>query len=314
MVKNPAISVLLTFYNEEKYLSKAIQSILDQSFRNFELILVNDGSSDSSDAIVKSFQDDRIVYIEQENLGLSRALNNGLSRARGKYIARMDADDIAFPNRLQVQYDYMNAHQECVVSGSDVEIIDMNGKYVFTKYNSREFPKRMKDFYRNCPLQHPTVMFVKDIALKCGGYYEPIRQYFEDHMLWAKMRKYGELHSIPEVLLSYRLRPNSISVKGFNQGLNELKKEILIQGFATPEQLVSFEKIKQDIRTGTSERVANYHLFLARKYMLHSSDSLSIWHHASSSLKQKLRLETLALMIAAIIPFKLRRLIIDIIK
>ncbi len=314
MVSIPVVSVLLTFYNEERYLEESIYSILNQTFKDFELILVNDGSTDKSEEIVNSFKDDRIVYVKQENEGLSKALNAGLAIAKGYYIARMDADDIALPIRLQVQYDYMIEHPNCVVSGTDVEIIDMNGNYVFTKYNSLEFPKRMKNPYIHCPLQHPTVMFVREIAMKCDGYYEPIRQYFEDHMLWLKMKEHGELHSIARVLLQYRLRPNSISLKGFNEGLNVIKKKILQQGFAFDEQVEELAQIMRGRKPNMRERNSNYHLFLSRKYLMHTSEISKVWSNAAESLKGRIRIEPIFLMGAALVPFKFRRWIINNIK
>ena len=129
---SPAISVLISVFNGESFIRDSINSILNQSFKNFELIIVNDGSSDNTLNILNSFSDERIVILNQNNTGLSVALNNGLAISTGKYIARLDADDFAFPNRLQLQYDFMESNPDYVLCGGFADVYDSDSNFIYT--------------------------------------------------------------------------------------------------------------------------------------------------------------------------------------
>jgi glycosyltransferase involved in cell wall biosynthesis len=125
------ISVVMTAYNSERYIGPAIESILNQTFHDFEFIIVDDGSSDETDKIVRSYNDKRIVYTKNEkNLGQTKSLNIGIKLSRGKYIARMDADDISHSRRLQTQFDYLEKHNDVSILGSWAEYIDYNNKKI----------------------------------------------------------------------------------------------------------------------------------------------------------------------------------------
>src|SRR5690348_7082970 len=116
---NSRVTVLMPVYNSEKYIWAAIHSVINQTWNDFELLIVNDGSTDGTQEIIKSFADDRIVLINQENGGVAKALNKGLMHAKGDYIARFDADDICFPDRLEEQVNFLDKHEDYVVVGSD---------------------------------------------------------------------------------------------------------------------------------------------------------------------------------------------------
>ena len=113
----PLISVVMSVYNGEKYLKRSIDSILNQTFKDFEFIIINDGSTDKSLEIIKSYDDDRIVLIDQENKGLTKSLNIGIKTASGKYIARQDADDVSLPDRLKKQVDFLEVREDVVLLG-----------------------------------------------------------------------------------------------------------------------------------------------------------------------------------------------------
>jgi|SaaInlV_125m_DNA_1040241.scaffolds.fasta_scaffold00653_8 glycosyltransferase involved in cell wall biosynthesis len=208
----PEISVILPLYNAEGYIKEAIDSLLVQTFKNFELIIINDGSTDNSLEIVQQFQDERIILINQENKGLAKTLNIALSKCRSNLVARMDADDVCLPNRLQIQYNSFKSNPNLILLGGAVIYIDEKGDVI-----NRSYPilgtNAIKNFLFNKGnvLAHPTVMFKKDIALKAGGYSEEIGQFFEDHYLWAMMAKHGEFQNLVEPLIQYRLTAQSIS-------------------------------------------------------------------------------------------------------
>ncbi|GHV70961.1 hypothetical protein FACS189420_4200 [Bacteroidia bacterium] len=204
------ISVVLAVYNGELYLKEAIDSILSQTFKDFEFIIVNDGSTDSTAEIILACDDPRIVYIENEvNKGLIFSLNLGLSLSRGKYIARMDADDIALPKRLQVQYDFMESHPEIGLCGSIVEAFyEGTQKKIVVQFPEDDKSIRVYAYFQS-PFCHPTVMFRKEIITKYNMEYPKAFHRAEDYALWIEMLKYTQTYNIQSVLLHYRKHEGS---------------------------------------------------------------------------------------------------------
>ena len=141
-MKNDAakISVLMPAWNAENYIAEAIESILAQSFYEFEFIIINDGSTDNTKQIIDSFSDERIISINKAHNGIAEALNIGLSIAKAPYIARFDADDICLANRLELQFAFLNAHPEYIVCGSDAEYISENGEHLFNFEVCQPYP------------------------------------------------------------------------------------------------------------------------------------------------------------------------------
>ena len=236
----PAISVVLPVYNGEKFLHKAVQSVLGQSFTDFELIIINDGSTDRTNEVIQSFKDPRIVYIKNEvNKGLVFSLNKGVDLAKGKYIARMDADDISLPERFQKQVHYLQQHDAVMVLATFIELIDDNDK---PKGNWPD--DRLADSYKkirsllpwsNC-IAHPTVMLRKELFREFR--YNEAQIYLEDWDLWLRMAASGKIiEKIAEPLVQYRIHDQSATVlsnkhnvflkkhQGYKTYLKSLKKE-----------------------------------------------------------------------------------------
>src|SRR5215204_3364964 len=128
----PAISVIMSAYNAGRYIGEAIDSVLKQTFTDFELIIINDGSTDDTESVVRSFGDPRIVLVGQSNEGIAAALNTGLVRARADLVARFDADDVCYPHRLEQQYHFLRAHPEYAIVGTAADYVDKGGDYIFT--------------------------------------------------------------------------------------------------------------------------------------------------------------------------------------
>ncbi|MFK7840345.1 MAG: glycosyltransferase [Bdellovibrionales bacterium] len=210
----PAISVLMSVYNGERFLDKAIDSILKQTFKDFEFIIINDGSTDKSSKMLQTYakQDPRIILIEQENKGLIAALNKGIDCAKTPLIARMDADDIALPERLALQKTYLDENLEVIALGGAIEIIDENDS-VFEKV---EYPisADIEDyiFNRGSPLAHPAVMMRTQKVKELGGYRYAYK-HAEDYDLWLRMHKIGTIDNIKQTILKYREHTNKISVQ-----------------------------------------------------------------------------------------------------
>lgn len=210
----------MAVYNGEKYLAEAIDSILNQTFKNFEFIIVNDGSSDNSLKIIKQYlnNDSRIKLINnQTNLGLIKSLNKGLKIAKGQYIARMDADDISLPKRLELQLKFLENKKEIYLVGSFAIIINEKGKKIALE-KVLVYPEAIaKDLKNACCLLHPTIMFRNDAEF----FYREKAYYCEDYDLYLQMISRGKkLANYPLPLLKYRITPGSISsTKAYYQKL-----------------------------------------------------------------------------------------------
>ena len=210
---SPAISVVLPVYNGETFLAKAIESILNQTYRDFEFIIINDGSKDGSKAIIDSYadKDERIVVIHQENTGLVAALNLGIATAKAPLIARMDADDIALSERFAKQVEYLSNHPEIAVLGSFIRLIDEQDKPIRDIYYPVTAQEIAGKILQGSPFAHPAVMMRKEILEE--GAYKALYTHCEDYELWLRLSEKYEMANLPEILLLYRQHPHKISVR-----------------------------------------------------------------------------------------------------
>lgn len=206
----------MSVYNGEKYLAEAIESILNQTYKNFELIIINDGSKDNSVEIIKNYmkQDNRIVLIDRENKGLPYSLNEGISVAKGEYIARMDADDISLPTRFEKQVDYMQKN-ELDVCGSYIKLFGDNRKEQVIKNPITNEDIRFSLLFFSC-LAHPTVVFKKEVFDKVK--YNVDYKVAQDYQLWCDIANANfKIGNIPEVLLNYREHEAQASIEKFKR-------------------------------------------------------------------------------------------------
>lgn len=210
--KNPLISVVMSVYNGENHLRDAIDSILAQTFKDFEFIIINDGSTDDTLKIIKSYKDSRIILISRESRGLVTSLNEGIRIAKGKYIARQDADDISAVNRIASQYDYLESNRECAVIASTICQIDSEGNLIgdwIEDIHNLDY-SQIKEYMpkSNC-IAHPSVMMRTALIKKYQ--YRDIEA-GEDYELWLRLLSDGmEIHKIPEKLVYYRVHQSSIT-------------------------------------------------------------------------------------------------------
>lgn len=196
-------------YNAEKYLKETIDSILRQTFTDFELLIINDGSSDGSEDIILSCYDKRIRYKKNPtNLKLIETLNKGIELSSGKYIIRMDADDVSLPQRLQKQVDFMEKHPDVGVCGSWFEIFGKEKKII--KYPEKDEDIRIMMLYQT-PFCHPAVVIRKEILLQHNIRFSPDFIHAEDYEMWVRLMGLTRFANIQEVLLLYRLHESSVS-------------------------------------------------------------------------------------------------------
>ena len=213
----PKVSVVMSVFNHERYLPAAIESILNQSYTDFEFIIVNDGSTDSSNNIIHSYKDKRIVLIQQENSGLPAALNLAISQAKGDFIARMDSDDIAYPSRIEKQFEYLNQNPGVDLIGSSVRLIDENGELLGVEDVPIRPEKINKCLQYRCVVYHPTFFFKTEVFNKVGGYREEfIHAQDYDFLLRARSKNIS-IANQSDYLLDYRIESKSSFVKDFNQ-------------------------------------------------------------------------------------------------
>ncbi len=205
------VTVLMPVYNGAQFLKDAIESVLNQSFSDFEFLIINDGSTDNSREIIESFTDQRIRLINQENLGLAATLNKGVALAKSDLIARIDSDDNCRPDRLSKQYSLFAKKPDLVLVGSNIRYIDENGNDKGKSISPSSHQAITKLLTRGNYIYHPTVMFKKDAVLAAGGYDERIGCYFEDYALWLKLSTIGKFEILPQCLVDYRVHANSIS-------------------------------------------------------------------------------------------------------
>lgn len=222
---SPLVSVVMSVYNGEPFLRAAVESILDQSFCDLEFIIVNDGSTDRSAALLDLYQknDPRVRVYHQENRGLIESLNRGLAVASGKYIARMDADDIAIKDRLKWQVQFMDQRSELGVLGGAVEVIDSSGQAVGSlRFPIRDRAIKARLLGGECCICHPTALIRSDAIHFVGGYRSVVVD-AEDYDLWLRIADRFQLGNLELPLLKYRRHPNQISVKKFKrQALSNL--------------------------------------------------------------------------------------------
>src|SRR5262249_33711723 len=209
----PRISVILPVKDGAAFAGAAIASILQQTFRDFELLIIDDGSSDGSIEIAERFcqADTRVGLLSNPGSGLVDALNFGVSAASAPLIARMDADDIALPVRLQRQYDFLNSHPEIDVAGTQVSFIDEQGALTGKTTALPESPDAIaKTLLKYCCLRHPTVVIRRTALERAGGYRRQVPA-AEDLDLWLRIAEHGQLVNLPEPLLLYRLHAAQVS-------------------------------------------------------------------------------------------------------
>lgn len=222
----PLVSVVLPAYNAEKYLAEAIESIVNQTFKDFELIIINDCSKDQTLRIAQEYakKDARILVLNnEENLRLSKTLNKGISYSKGKYIARMDADDVSTPERFKLQVDYLESHPDVGILGGSMLITDESGNVTGRRNYARDDKSLRKLIFNVSPFCHPAVMIRKEVLEK-SGLYNPNSNPAEDLDIYFRIGKYSKFANLSDVLLRYRILPTSMTNSGIkNMELMSIK-------------------------------------------------------------------------------------------
>ncbi len=226
------VSVIMSVYNSEKFLKLALDSVLQQSYSDFELILIDDGSQDATKKIIESYAsaDSRIIPVfNQKNLGLTVNLNKAIKLSQGSYIARMDADDIALPKRFERQIEYLDTHPGIDLIGSAAIDVDENGIELQLRKSPKNHEEIINLLPKANPIIHSTVLFRKDRFAEIGFYNESYRT-TQDYEMWFRAAGKGlKFHNLQEVLLKYRMDNNYHKRKSLKYRLYDCK--LRLQGF-----------------------------------------------------------------------------------
>ena len=217
MTNSIDVSVIMASYNNEDTILEAINSILSQSFQNFEFLIVNDGSNDLTSVKLKEVSDPRVKIINnKENIGLTRSLNKAIDLSTGRFIARQDADDISMPERLGQQYNYMQNNPDVALLGTGRATIDKNGKKLFARMGQKEtdYTDLLK---RNC-FVHGSVMIRKKVLDVVGKYHEDF-ELTQDYELWLRISKRYRATNLQEVLYSVRRHEHRVTLSRLNEAL-----------------------------------------------------------------------------------------------
>ncbi|MFC1488228.1 glycosyltransferase family 2 protein [Thermodesulfobacteriota bacterium] len=223
-----SVSVVLPTYNSDKYIADSIKSILNQTYSELELIVVDDASADDTVKIIQSFQDYRIKLLQNEtNIGLAGSLNKGIKNAQGDYIARMDHDDNAFPDRIEKQVNYMRSHPETGVCGT--QAITFGAKKRKLSYPTQHSDIMLQMMFRCCMI-HPTIMYRKSLLEKYNvSYTEGFPA--EDYEIYSRLLKYTKFANLNEPLIKYRIHPEQLSYENYLMDmipyLRQIKSQVI---------------------------------------------------------------------------------------
>jgi GT2 family glycosyltransferase len=299
-------------FNGERFLHDAVKSILSQSFEDFEFTVINDGSTDRSGEILESYrrQDSRLRVYHQTAQGVIASLTTACGVANGKYIARMDADDVAVRERLETQVAFMEAHPEVGLLGGAVEFINGSGQPLAICTNPVDDGEIRSALLERCAFWHPSVVMRKTVFFRAGGYRNIVID-AEDYDLWLRIAEHSQLANLQEVVLRYRLHPHQVSVrKCRQQALSALAARVAARSrrAGRPDPLTSLTEITPLVLEEIGVSAAAQEAAVAREYrrwihnlcnageypaalqmlreMFHSSD----WKHAENWVIGDIRL------------------------
>ena len=232
-MKEPVlISVIIPTYNKSQYLKEAIESVLNQTYKNIEIIIVDDGSTDNTEKIARSFQGTRIIYFFQKNKGPAGARDSGIKKAQGEYVAFLDSDDLWLPEKLERQIEFMERNSEIGLLGTGCYEVDSGGKMIGKKNFPTENNILQKILIKYNPFIQSSVTIKKEILDKVEGYDENFSE-SEDYDLWLRIAKYCQIANLPEPLVMKRYYPENLSPTKDKKQLFfvlEAKKKAILRG------------------------------------------------------------------------------------
>jgi glycosyltransferase involved in cell wall biosynthesis len=287
-MKQPKISVIMPVYNASAYLREALESILKQTFVDFEFIIVDDGSKDDSRSIIASYTDPRIRYVEhKKNMGLIATLNEMLELAQAPYVARMDSDDVSLPTRLEKEYAYLEQNPDVVAVGSEATVISIDGRPLYEQVALAEHEAIVRILAVASPFVHGSVLLRRDAVLLAGSYSKEAYQ-AEDYELWYRLSKVGKLANLKETLYQYRYNPagetlsKSAKQKQAMQRMSDIIWETFPKSDPAPLSIwptIWDKKLLSQAPIADNRRqLAHFHIYFARGYFRHNQWTTGVRH------------------------------------
>lgn len=288
--QTPVVSVIMSVKNGLPYLPETLDSVLAQTYPYWEMLIVDDGSTDGTWEVLQGFHDARISALKQENTGVATAKNRAIQNSRGRYLAIIDADDIWLPDKLEKQVDFLDTHLDHVAVGGFVDIIDYDGTYLYTeKKPVTDAEIRRHQEHRN-PWTHSAVMFTRQAFHKVGGYYEPIQQYIVDYMIMYQLSGVGKVHQLPTELVQYRIVPTALSAKQNSREFDAIAHRAIRKGRMPPEDIERLRALKAAEHKTPDFKKSMYHLYLGRSYLFHNYQRRKALLHLQKALRYNPRL------------------------
>ena len=298
------ITVLMPAFNAAPFIAEAIASVLSQECDGYELLVVDDGSTDDTVKIIQSFTHPALRLIRSNHLGIANALNTGLQHAKGEYIARFDADDICLPMRLAIQSNFLDKNPAHIICGGNAEYIDVNGEHLFHfKCKAFEHDDIMRLLNHHCPFIHSSVMYRRAPVLQLGGY--PVDAHnFEDHLLWAQMAGKGMYYNLNKELIMVRFNPSSTTIdeKWRGDRFRQLKNRIIRNAAVTVDEGQELEAIirSQDLQ---KIREGAYYALCGKKFLVNNHKPAKARQHLSKAIRiQPKRFDNYALYALSYFP------------
>ncbi len=282
----PAITVLMPAYNAAAYIRESVESVLTQTFHDFELLIIDDGSGDATLELVNSFSDERIRLISRPNKGLIDTLNEGLALAKSDFVARHDADDFCMPQRLEKQYAFLQTHPDHVLVGADVAYVDKDGIPLTTIRPGGYCDADVREIiFKKNPFLHSAVLYRKAAIIKAGGYPHGALT-FEDWLLWISVLKLGKMCNLPEVLEKVTLNPESVTIDERWRGPEfiNLRLGALQRGHLLPQEIVRLKAIIGG-QSSAAYKKASYHAIVAKKYLWDNPAPARARQHLGEAIK-----------------------------
>jgi len=291
-------------YNAGKYIREAVYSVLHQTYHDFELLIINDGSTDNTLELALSFTDPRVIVVNKDHEGIASALNTGLRLANAPFIARFDADDVCIPSRFETQLNFLQDHPDYVLVGSDAEYMLENGEFLFDfKCIAHSNDEVQNNLYVYCPFIHSAVMYRRDEVLKAGGYNIHAHN-FEDYLLWTNLAKMGKMQNLREPLIKVRFNPASATIdeKWRGERFRQLKRQATTRGSITEEEGNELLQIirRQDVR---KIKEGAYHALCGKKFLANNYQPKKARRHVRRAISiTPLRFDNYLLYAASYLP------------
>lgn len=307
----PLVSVIMSVKNGLPYLPETLQSVLEQTYTQWEMIIVDDGSTDNTWELLQGYSDPRLKPLKQENTGVATAKNRAVAQSRGKFLAIIDGDDIWLPRKLEQQVHFLENNQDYVAVGGYADMIDYDGTYIYTeKKPITDAEIRRQQEFRN-PWTHSSVMITRKAFDKVGGYYEAIRQYIVDYMIMFQLSTVGKVYQLPTEVVQYRIVPTALSAKQNSKEFDAIAHRAIRKGSMPPEDIERMRTLKTREKNTPDFKKSMYHLYMGRSYLFHNYQRGLALQHLQKAIQYNpgLKIARAYWLMSALLPPMLVRLI-----